>query len=880
MSKLPRVTCAAPLRGVWLGALFVSLIMPFDAHAQNGDRQGEIQKENWRQWSVPPAPVLSPADAIEAFQIAPGFSVELVASEPEVVDPVAMAWDERGRLWVVELRGYMPTVDGDGETEPVGQVVVLEDKDGDGHYETSHLFLDRLVNPRAIAIVEGGVLIGEPPHLWYCQDLDGDLRCDRRTSLTNYGTDNPDHVEHTDNGLIHSLDNWIYNSKSSRKFRFDVVGEKPQLKESSTAFRGQWGLAQDDYGRLYFNHNSTWILADSLPTDLLLANPWCGRIIGQPARSGHTVVPDPSTFPVRVNPGINRGYQPPMLRPDGRLRRNTAASGIAILRSDRWGPEWNGITFVPEAAGNLVAAFLMEEIDFRMRGQQLVWPHTVYGKQAFLASTDERFRPVDAKLGPDGNLYVIDMYRGIIQHRQFVTTYLRKQIEERGLAEPVGLGRIWRIVRNPDDFDATPAPEGLPLLSEPGGQIKALSHPVGWIRDTAQRLLVEAGSSAEVGELQQLLAQDSAPVTARIHALRILDGLGALLPGDLANALGSDDPLLRRSACQVFAENPQSHPEWEVCLPLLLKPMEPSGSLTPLEILHRALALASLKENEEALNSVIALLKRNGHAAEIRMAVLSQWDDYQVERLSRFLAAEFPVDGTSAFVPLVNELTRSALLKDPHSLPLILAMLEELASDDPRFAAVISGLHFVMTQKRWAPPPISTLPEVLQRADLPRDLKAPAETIITHLKKSDSPPPDLKPWSEEERRWAKAGARAFASSCSACHGAGGQGLPGLGPTLLDSPWLLGADPIPIKIILDGLTGPITVSGEHWDLTMPGHRENPKLKDDDIAGLLTWLRRQWGHTGNPVSPELVTKIRQMTADRRLPWTDESLNKGAD
>lgn len=862
------------------GWIWFSLLLLFSisstGECQNGDRAGEVQQENWRKWNVPEAPVLSPSEALEAFQIAPGFSIQLVASEPQVVDPVAIAWDETGRLWVVELRGYMRTVDGDGETEAVGQVAVLEDLDGDGFYETRHLFLDQLINPRAISIVEGGVLIGEPPHLWYCQDLDGDFRCDRRTEVSHYGTDDPDHVEHTDNGLLRTLDNWIYNAKSQRKFRFDLVEGKPVLSESPTAFRGQWGLAQDDFGRLYYNHNSTWILTDPLPTELLLANPWSGRAIGQPARSGQTVIPDPSTYPIRINPGINRGYQKPMLRADGRLQRNTAASGVAILRSDQWGADWDGRAFVPEAAGNLVAAFELQENSGRFQGQQLLWPHSKYGQRAFLASTDERFRPVDAKLGPDGNLYIIDMYRGIIQHRQFVTSYLRKQIEERKLAEPVGLGRIWKIVRHPGDLEGTPSLSGLPLLQDVSGQLKALSHPVGWIRDTAQRLLVESRSENIAGDLREILNSGQTSTLGKIHALRVLDGIGVLSPKDLSSALSASDRMIRRIGFQIFAEKMPHSDEWHQCREFLKQADdEPEETL---DVIHRLIALATLKDDETALSEVLAILRKQGHSPQIRLAAISQWDDYQIERLSRFLAADFQTDDFDGLEPLLNELVRSALLKDKHSFPLILTLIEDLDTEDRRLPAVIAGIHFVMSQKRWKPPHLSEPPKALIRNDFPIGLAKPVEMILGQIELAETPAETIQPWTEEERRLAKSGARAFASSCSSCHGAGGQGLPGLGPSLIGSPWLLGDEKIPIKIILDGLTGPITVDGEEWDLTMPGHRENPKLKDADIAGLLTWIRRQWGHLENPISPETVTKTRQETAKRNTPWTDSILRKG--
>ncbi|OUU25867.1 MAG: hypothetical protein CBC13_01390 [Planctomycetia bacterium TMED53] len=879
MTMSARGPLATPSWGVCFTVLLLMLSLPEFCIGQNGDRQGEIQEENWRQWEVPEAPVLTAEEAIKSFQLAPGFTIELVASEPEVVDPVAMAWDEKGRLWVVEMRSYMPNVDGDGEMEAVGQIVVLEDHDKNGHYETSHVFLDRLINPRAISIVEGGVLVGEPPNLWYCQDLDGDFRCDRRTSLTHYGTENPDHVEHTDNGLVHNLDNWIYNSKSSRKFRFNLVAGKPQLIAATTSFRGQWGICQDDFGRLYYNHNSTWILADPLPTEQLLTNPWCGRAIGQPARAGQTVVADQSTYPIRINPGINRGYQKPMLRNDGRLRRNTAASGVAILRSDRWGPDWNGRAFVPEAAGNLVAAFDLQEASEGLQGQQLLWPHPKYGQQAFLASTDERFRPVDVKVGPDGHLYIIDMYRGIIQHRQFVTSYLRKQIEERGLAEPVGLGRIWRIVPENAPKNFAPSKSGLQLLKDTEGQVEALSHPVGWIRDTAQRLLVESAAPQTASLLKPILANEDDSLLARIHALRTLEGLGQLQPEDLCHILSSPKLPLRRIGCQILAEQTEPSTNWQACISVLTSQIDERRSESLLDMVNRLLALSAMKESEPALEGVFAILQQHAKSPLIRLTALSQWDDYQVERLSRFLSDRFVDANFSGFTALLNELTRSALFKDKNSLSLILDMIGELESTDARFSAVIAGIDFTFQQKRWQPPALSVIPQTLTREDLPEPLAAACKGIISKILVSDSTQESVRPWTEEERRWAKSGANAFASACSSCHGAGGQGLPGLGPSLLGSEWLLGAEDIPIRIILDGLTGPITVDGELWNQTMPGHRENPKMTDSEISALLTWIRRQWGHRADPVSPETVTKIRSETVHRKHPWTDALLREGS-
>src|SRR5690606_3295619 len=200
---------------------------------------------------------------LASFRVAPGYRVELVAAEPLVQDPVAMDWDERGRLYVVEMRGYMPDAFGHGAEEPVGRVVLLEDTDADGRMDRRTVYLDGLVLPRAVAVVDGGVLIGEPPQLWLCRDTDGDDRCDDKRAVTGYGENEGGSVGHRENALMQGLDNWLYNAKSSRRFRLTGDG----LVVDQTVARGQWGMTQDDEGRLLYNNNSNWIFADFYPAD-------------------------------------------------------------------------------------------------------------------------------------------------------------------------------------------------------------------------------------------------------------------------------------------------------------------------------------------------------------------------------------------------------------------------------------------------------------------------------------------------------------------------------------------------------------------------------------------------------------------------------------
>ena len=203
----------------------------------------------------PPSPPLSPEDALASFKLPPEFGIELVAAEPLVGDPVAMQFDPDGRIWVVEMRGYMPNIEGTGEDKPVGQVVVLEDTNGDGRMDQSTVFLDNLVMPRAIALIDDGVVIAEPPRLWFCKDTDGDLKCDERTEIANdYATQNdPKHgmrsnPEHASNGLMWAMDNWIYSANHDVQFRY----EGGEWMRQATHSRGQWGISQDNYGRIYY----------------------------------------------------------------------------------------------------------------------------------------------------------------------------------------------------------------------------------------------------------------------------------------------------------------------------------------------------------------------------------------------------------------------------------------------------------------------------------------------------------------------------------------------------------------------------------------------------------------------------------------------------
>ncbi|MGH8248595.1 MAG: DUF7133 domain-containing protein, partial [Gammaproteobacteria bacterium] len=360
-----------------------ALLSPDLAIAQRGDRKGETQVARIPKEKIPPAPPLSPDAAVRKFKLRPGFRVELFASEPMVESPVAAQFDDDGRLWVVEMRGYMRNVDGAGEDTPVGRVSILEKTDEEGCADKCTVFLEGLVMPRTMLHVRGGVLIAEPPNLWF-YPIENDKPGPRVAVATDFGSQqNP---EHTANSLVLAMDNWIYSLYHPWRYRF--LGGKWQREPMPQ--RVQWGLSQDDFGRLFYTSN-----ADHLRGDLVPSHYFSGW---QKAPGiGVQIAKDQTLWPARMNPGVNRGYGPRSLRPDGTLEKFTAACGTCIYRGDAL-PGCAGNAFVCEPAANLIRRDLLRE------QAGAITAHNAYDKNEFLASTDELFRPVNLYTGPDGAL--------------------------------------------------------------------------------------------------------------------------------------------------------------------------------------------------------------------------------------------------------------------------------------------------------------------------------------------------------------------------------------------------------------------------------------------------------------------------------------------
>ncbi len=819
------------------------------AHAQSQAPEPALPPH--KAFETPPAPALTPAEALGSFALAPGFVVEPVAVEPLVEDPVAITWDEAGNLYAAEMRGFMPDTYGTGQDAAVGAVVRLSDSDGDGAYDRREVLADQLVLPRAVAIVNQGLLIAEPPKLWLCPNRDGSaatIDCDARVSLGAYG-DQPGSVEHAENGLLMGLDNWLYSAKSTRRLR--IVGG--ELVSEPTLFRGQWGISKDNAGRLYYNTNSVLLLGDSYDAQAVVR---AGNV-GAPGLNARISGPD-HMFAVRVNTGVNRAYVPGVLREDGRLDQPTSASGMAVYRGDQFGPDHADDVFVAEPAANAVAQLRLSRNGLKVSAEHVLYPDETWTQREFLASTDERFRPVDVKVGPDGALYVVDFYRGVIQDHFFISEELRAQAKERGLERPLGMGRIWRVSRQDDE---RPQPEFV-AATHPGALLAWLGHPNGWRRDTAQRLLI-AHRSGAVREQLTKIAQGRQPLAA-VHALWTLQGRGELTKAVVLIALEHRDARVRLAGLEAGA---QLLSEAEL-LKLTSAPQD------QVFLQHLVLALAPHAASPAVRAQLIGQLVADPANAYQRAAIQAAAFGEELNWLKALLATGAWRAETEAATAFVANLVSQGLRGDSRQAGPWL----DLAADSQRWPwlapAILDGFFALTRDEGFARLQLAEPHPVFSGEDTELwPAIGRARRSVTWL--GDDLPASAKPLTPLQQRHRARGAQYYEAQCAVCHGADGAGLESLGPPLGGSSWVTGPSEVLARIVLHGLAGPIEVNGEAWNGVMPGHAGMPGFDDETAAGLLTHLNRSWGHAGRAIDPGFVARLRRETQGRTQLWTAEEL-----
>ena len=503
---------------------------------------------------------LSPQEALKTFEIAEGFRLELYAAEPHVVDPVEMAFDENGGVYVAELLDN-PDDPPEGE-RPLSRIKYLEDTDGDGLVDRHTVFADRLLAVEGIAPWKGGVIATAAPDILYLKDTDGDHRADvRETLYTGFALA---HVEGRLSNPRLGLDNWFYvvnhgypgevTSPSrpgerpvnvrNREFRFHPLRN---LAEASTG-DAQFGQDYNDWGHWFIAHNTVHLRHTVVPPGYLRRNPYLPveateQDISDHGRPASNVFPisEPQRWRIERTEVRQRRYlETNPQRKEQLAGFFTAAAGSTVYMGDTFPKQFRGSVFVGEGNGNLAHCDLLSRDGPTYTAAR--WPV----ERDFLASTDNWFRPVNFSNAPDGNLYLIDYYRQYLEHPMFIPDAVKKRLKM-DFRNGDTLGRIYRIVPDAPRAERRQARLGSASAEE---LVRLLGHANGWHRRTAHRLLVERQDRRAVGGLEEVARAHGRP-EARLQALWVLEGLDSLDPRLVQLALSDPHPAVRESALRL-----------------------------------------------------------------------------------------------------------------------------------------------------------------------------------------------------------------------------------------------------------------------------------------------------------------------------------------
>ncbi len=543
----------------------------------------------------------TPEAARRSIQVRDGFKVETVAQEPLVLDPIAFDWDADGRLWVVEMGDYPLGTDGKGKHG--GVVRILEDTDEDGRYDKSTTFLEGLGFPSGLMPWRNGVLIACAPDIFYAEDRDGDGKADHREVLfTGFREGNQ---QHRLNGFEWGLDGWIYgaNGDSGGSVRSLKTGKTVNIQGRDFRFRPdtgefepesgqtQYGRHRDDWGHWFGNNNPTFAWHYVLADADLRRNPSFAL-----PDTRNRLEPDTRVYPIsRTLPRFND---------PNAANRVTSANSPTPYRDELFGPHFANSLFVSEPVHNLVHRIVLEPDGATFKGRR----DGDETEREFLASSDNWFRPTMLKTGPDGALYVADMYRAVIEHPEWIPDDWEARLDLRAGSNQ---GRIYRV------FPVDAKPRAIPKLSgkDTAELIAALKSPNGWERDTAQRLLIDRHDPEGVKGLVELTKSAASPKT-RLQALWTLAGLDALDETTAKTALADPHPQVRRNALQASR-------------PLLAKPATLADVIIPMaddsdpEVRFQvALSLGDVKD-PRAGRALARLILRTPDDAWMRAAVLT-----------------------------------------------------------------------------------------------------------------------------------------------------------------------------------------------------------------------------------------------------------------
>lgn len=510
---------------------------------------------------LPRIPFTSREQALETFVVKKGFRLEMAAAEPLVADPIAIAFDENNRMFVVDMIDYSERR---GEQPHLGRIQMLEDLDADGQYDRATTYADNLPWPTAVICYAGGIYVAASPDILYLKDKDGDGQADLRTVVYtgfgagreklnvqallnsfNWGLDHRIHGATGPNGG--SISNLVLRGQNvvscnGQDFSFD-----PRTMDfRAEAGGGQYGLSFDSRGRKYVCSNSDHLQAMIFDPREVVANrffslpsPRVSIAADGPAAEVYRLSPDEPWRIVRTRWRVT-GVVPGLVEGGGRVSGYfTGATGGTIYRGDAFGEEFVDNAFIGDAGGNLVhRKIVMPDgvglIARRPEDEQ---------RSEFIASKDIWFRPVQFGNGPDGCFYICDMYREVIEHPWSLPENIKKHLD---LDSGNDRGRIYRIV--PEGYRRR-EPSRLGRLGT-AELVAMLGHPNGWHRDTAARLLFERQDPSAVAALE-IFGSKSSSSLGRMHALYALDGQGALKWESIELAARDRDALVREHAAKL-----------------------------------------------------------------------------------------------------------------------------------------------------------------------------------------------------------------------------------------------------------------------------------------------------------------------------------------
>lgn len=480
-----------------------------------------------------PAP-LSPQDSLKALKLKPGYEATLIAHEPLVQDPVFIDWDAQGRMWVVEMGDYPfapgeKTKDGSMGQDKVsplqaGRVKILTDTNADGVYDKATLFLDGLKHATSLAPWKNGVFIANIPDIFYAEDTDGDGICDKReTWFTGFTAGNPQHLV---NGFAWGLDGWFYgaNGDSGGSITCVKTGKHVELGTNDFRFdprtgdfaleagRSQYGKWRDDYGNWFGNNNSTIGWHYWLPFRYLEKHP---ELVIKSVRE--VLNEDKRVFPA----------SPPVRRFNQASAVNTLTSGCSPMPCRT--AEDASVMLICEPANNLVHRQVLNYTGAHITSTR----HPDDTESEFIASQDNWFRPTLARTGPDGSLYVVDMYRLVLEHPEWIPAEIAKGLNLRAGEDR---GRIYRISK-------ASMPQTTMTVADP---VAAMASPNGWVRDTAHRLLLERNDASAIPALKKLTVEASPAV--RMQATFTTMQLSGMSAEDVFTSIKPQSPHVRAAA--------------------------------------------------------------------------------------------------------------------------------------------------------------------------------------------------------------------------------------------------------------------------------------------------------------------------------------------